>query len=164
MTDHSAASFGAALRQLIDHLDSALEQAYRTGGLEFRPRYTPVVRALMAKGPQTIRALAQRLGVSHSAASQTVSQMSKHDLLSISTGTDARQRIVQLSDKAVTLLPRLEQHWRAATVATAVLDAETGGNLVTAVNRANAALAARSFGDRLQHLDARVAAPRSGKQ
>ena len=63
------------MRRLIDHLDGALEQAYRDDGLDFRPRYTPVIRALMDDGPQTITALAERLGVSHSATSQTVSQM-----------------------------------------------------------------------------------------
>ena len=41
----------------------------------YRPRFSPVVRALVALGPVPIRDLASALGVTHSAASQTVAQM-----------------------------------------------------------------------------------------
>jgi MarR family transcriptional regulator, organic hydroperoxide resistance regulator len=153
MTNHTAASFGAALRRLIDHLDGALEQAYRDEGLDFRPRYTPVVRALLADGPQTIRSLSEALGVSHSAVSQTVSQMAAAGLVAVTRGEDdARQRVVTLSRAGKAMVPRLEDHWRAARIATASLDTETGGVLVEVVNRANAALARRPFSERLAEL------------
>ncbi len=165
MSNHTAASFGAALRRLIDHLDGALEAAYREDGLDFRPRYTPVMRVLIADGPQTIRALSDRLGVSHSAVSQTVSQMALAGLVAVTRGEDdARQRIVALSRTAKAMLPRLEDHWRAARIATASLDTETGGVLVEVINRANAALERRPFAERLADLrgaktGARAAAP-----
>jgi len=150
MTVHTAASFGTALRRLIDHLDGALEQAYRNDGIDFRPRYTPVVRALVADGPQGIRALADRIGVSHSAVSQTVSQMAAAGIVAVTRGEeDARQRIVALTRTGQALLPRLEDHWHAARIATASLDTETGGMLVEVINRANAALDRRPFADRL---------------
>ena len=153
MSNHTAASFGAALRRLIDHLDGALEQAYRDDGLDFRPRYTPVMRALIADGELTIRMLADRLGVSHSAVSQTVSQMAAAGLVAVTRGEDdARQRIVTLSRAGKAMLPRLEDHWRAARIATASLDTETGGVLVEVINRANAALSRRSMSDRLAEL------------
>ena len=154
MTIYDAASFGTALRRLVDHLDGALEQAYRDDGLDFRPRYTPIVRALKAGGPKTIRALADMLGVSHSAVSQTVSQMKTRRLVEVSTGTDARQRIVSLSREATALMSRLERHWQAAAAATAALDAEIGGVLIEAVNRANAALDAGAFTERLRAVRA----------
>lgn len=151
MSTHTAASFGTALRQLIDHLDAALDASYRDAGIDFRSRYTPVVRAILADGPQSIRALSERLGVSHSAVSQTVSQMAAAGLVAVTRGEDdARQRIVALSRAGKALLPRLEDHWHAARAATAMLDTETGGVLVEAVNRANAALSATPFTERLR--------------
>jgi DNA-binding MarR family transcriptional regulator len=160
MTTHTAASFGTALRRLIEHLDGALEQAYRNDGIDFRPRYTPVVRALVADGPQSIRALSVRLGVSHSAVSQTVSQMAAAGLVAVTRGEeDARQRIVALTRTGAALLPRLEDHWRAARIATASLDTETGGVLVEVINRANAALERRPFSDRLASLRGDRASP-----
>jgi DNA-binding MarR family transcriptional regulator len=145
MTTHDAASFGTALRRLIDQLDGAVEQAYRDDGLDFRPRYTPIVRALVADGPQTIRALAATLGVSHSAVSQTIAQMAARGLVAVKPGRDARQRIVALSDAGAALLPRLRRHWAATTTATAALDGVTDGALIAAINRANAALEMRPF-------------------
>lgn len=144
MTMHDAASFGTALRRLIDQLDSAVEQAYRDDGLDFRPRFTPIVRALVANGPQTIRDLSAALGVSHSAVSQTVAQMVARGLVAVTPGRDARQRIVALSAAGTALVPRLRRHWAATTAATAALDA-AAGTLIAAINRANAALAARPF-------------------
>ena len=161
---HTAASFGAALRRLIDHLDSALEQAYRDDGLDFRPRYTPVIRALMDDGPHTLTMLAERIGVSHSATSQTVSQMRLAGLVVVTRGEDdARQRVVALSRLAKAMQPRLEEHWRAARVATAVLDTETGGVLVEVINRANAALARQPMSERLADLR-HPAASRTGNR
>jgi len=146
MTTHDARSFGTALRRLIDQLDGAVEQAYRDDGLDFRPRFTPIVRALVAEGPQTIRALSATLGVSHSAVSQTITQMAARGLVTVATGRDARQRIVALSKAGEALLPHLQRHWAATTAATAALDEATDGALIAAINRANAALAARPFG------------------
>src|SRR6185312_17016981 len=100
-----------------------------------------IVRALVADGPQTIRALSATLGVSHSAVSQTITQMAARGIITVAKGRDARQRIVALSDAGEALLPRLRRHWAATTAATAALDVATEGALVAAVNRANAALA-----------------------
>lgn len=150
MTTHDARSFGTALRRLIDQLDGAVEQAYRDDGLDFRPRFTPIVRALVADGPQTIRALSATLGVSHSAVSQTITQMAARELVTVATGRDARQRIVTLSDAGTALLPRLRRHWAATTAATAALDAAGDGALIAAINRANAALEARPFAEWLE--------------
>ncbi|WP_371871428.1 hypothetical protein [Phytohabitans rumicis] len=45
----------------------------------------------------SIRALAGAVGVTHSAASQTVAQMAKAGYVTLEPGTDARQRIVHLT-------------------------------------------------------------------
>ena len=150
MTTHDARSFGTALRRLLDQLDGAVEQAYRDDGLDFRPRFTPIVRALVADGPQTIRALSAALGVSHSAVSQTISQMAARGIVTVAKGRDARQRIIALSAAGEALLPRLQRHWAATTAATAALDGACGGAMIAAINRANSALEARPFGEWLK--------------
>ena len=149
-TLHTAASFGAAFRRLIDHLDSALEQAYCDDGLDFRPHYTPVIRALMDDGPHTLTAAGRTprrlaFGDQPDGVADAARRVGGRD----PGEDDARQRIVALSRLAKAMQPRLEEHWRAARVATAALDTETGGVLVEVINRANAALARWSFGDRL---------------
>ena len=148
MTDDPAARFGAALRRLLDQLDGALEAAYAADGLDFRPRYTPIVRALDEHGPLTIRALQRLLGVSHSATSQTVAQMIARGLLTATPGRDAREKVVAATPVLDALMPRLRRHWDAATLTTAALDREAGG-LLAAVTRANEALARSPYAERL---------------
>ncbi len=46
-----ARTLGTLLRHLIELLDGAVEQTYRDAELDYRPRYTPVLRALIARGP-----------------------------------------------------------------------------------------------------------------
>ena len=51
LMDLQHATLGTLLRALLDQLDPAVEQAYRHLQLDYRPRYTPVLRTLMAQGP-----------------------------------------------------------------------------------------------------------------
>lgn len=109
---------GTRLRHLLDLLDGDVAAVYADLGLAwFRPRFTPIVRSLAASGPQPIRDLAEAIGVTHSAASQTVAQMVKAELVTLSPGADARQRIVRLTPKAEELLPVLNAEWAATTAA-----------------------------------------------
>lgn len=118
---------GTHLRQLLDLLDGDLASLYPALGLDsgFRPRFTPVVRALAADGPASIRDLATALGVTHSAASQTVARMATQGLVDLAPGDgDARQRIVRLTPAAQALLPALDAEWAATSAAARALDAE----------------------------------------
>lgn len=117
---------GTRLRHLLELLDGEVAAVYPALGLGdgYRPRFTPVVRALTAAGPAAIRDLARSLGVTHSAASQTVAQMARRGLVTLAPGADARQRIVRLTPKAVALLPALEREWAATAAAARAFEAE----------------------------------------
>lgn len=143
-------TLGTLLRHLIDLLDGEVEAAYQAAGLDWRPRYTPVLRALMRKGPQTIKAIAGEVGISHSAVSQTVTQMVKDDLVALQPGRDARERIVTLTQKASQMIPRLERQWAAVNQAADTLDQELSAPLSGVVKEAIAALSEEPFGQRIQ--------------
>lgn len=140
---------GTQLRRLINHLDEAVDEAYRRAGLDYRPRYTPIVRTLIELGPCTLRTISNRIGVSHSAVSQTVSQMASRQLVDILSATDGRERLVNLSPSAKALLPELERCWRATAQAAASIDAELSFPLSTLLDEAFQALERRSFSARL---------------
>jgi MarR family transcriptional regulator, organic hydroperoxide resistance regulator len=149
----TSGTLGALLRRLIDHLDGAVEQAYGDAGLDYRPRFTPIVRTLLSDGPATIRILSARTGVSHSAASQTVAQMSERGLVSLKTGRDARERIVALTPAAIEMIPRLEACWRATEAAARTLDDDLGQPLTAVLDAALEALERRPFTERLKSVD-----------
>jgi len=88
--DLQHATLGTLLRALLDQLDPAVEQAYQDLRLDYRPRYTPVLRTLMAQGPCRIKDLALACGLSHSALSQTVAAMVRDGWLHTANGDDGR--------------------------------------------------------------------------
>lgn len=119
------------------------------GLVDYRPRFSPFVRTLVKHGPMTIRDLAKSVGVTHSAASQTVARMAPHDLVTLAAGADARSRLVDLTDKARSLLPAIQAEWAATAAAAAALDAELPYPLSDLVTAVRDALARRSFRERI---------------
>jgi DNA-binding MarR family transcriptional regulator len=141
---------GTRLRNLLELVDGDVARVYADMDLEgFRPRFTPVVRALVAQGPLSIRDLARAVSVTHSAASQTVTQMEKYGLVTLETGADARQRIVQLTGEARALLPKLDAEWAATTAAAEQFEAELPYSLSELLTEATRMLEQRPFRDRI---------------
>lgn len=148
--DLQHATLGTLLRALLDQLDPAVEQAYQDLHLDYRPRYTPVLRTLMAQGPCRIKDLALACGLSHSALSQTVSAMVRDGWLHTANGDDGRERILQLSPRAQRAIPVLQAQWQATAVAARSLDADLGQSLEQVLREALVALEQRPFAQRLQ--------------
>ena len=115
----------------------------------YRPRFSPVVRALVSLGPLSIRDLAAAVGVTHSAASQTAAQMTRAGLLTLERGSDARQRIARLTDRARDLLPVIEAEWAATAAAAAELEAELPAALTDVLNSAERAVVSRPMRTRI---------------
>ncbi|MFI9596552.1 MarR family winged helix-turn-helix transcriptional regulator [Nonomuraea sp. NPDC052265] len=144
-------SLGTLMRAFQERTDGAIAQLYADLGLpDYRPRYSPVVRALVETGPMTIRDLATAIGVTHSAASQTVTQMRRAGFLDLHPGpADARQRIVHLTGRCRDALPLIEAEWQATTLAIATLDAELPIPLADLLTSALQALEDHPFRTRL---------------
>jgi DNA-binding MarR family transcriptional regulator len=151
-----ASALGTSLRHLVELLDGAVEEAYRRAGLRYRPRYTPVVRALSAMGPASIRAISLHAGTTHSAASQTVAQMTREGLVRARAGEDARERIVALTPRARRMLPALKRQWAVIDAAARRLDAELSVPLSAVVAEAIEALAREGFVERIGRAAART--------
>ncbi len=145
----SDSSLGTLLRRLIEALDGDVEAGYRAAGLDFRPRFAPVFRPLVACGPLRIKDIAARAGITHSAVSQTVAQMSAAGWVALQAGPDARERIVRLTPKAEAALPAIEAHWTAVAGAAASLDEEIDLDLEAVLTTALTALERRSFRARM---------------
>ena len=142
-------TLGTLVRRLIELLDDEVEAAYAAAGLDWRPRYTPVLRALLREGPASIKDLARQIGISHSAVSQTVTQMTRDALVVLKPGADARERIVSLTPRAEAMVPALQRQWAATNAAAAGLDAELPASLSGLVAEAITALERQPFGARI---------------
>jgi len=143
-------AIGTQLRHVLELIDGDVAKVYLELGLpEYRPRFSPIVRTLVAEGPLSIRDLARAVGVTHSAASQTVAQLTKSGFVSLEPGTDARQRIVHLTGKTRELLPTIEAEWQATTAAMSALDEELSAPLSIVLSELVAAVERRPFRTRI---------------
>ncbi len=141
---------GTQLRHVLEILDDEVADTYRYLGLpEYRPRFSPFVKALVTSGPMSIRELAEAIEVTHSAASQTVAQMERSGFVALRPGNDARQRIVRLTPKAEAMIPIIEAEWRATSRAMADLDAELAVPIAEMLRNILTRLEERSLGQRM---------------
>jgi DNA-binding MarR family transcriptional regulator len=141
---------GTRLRVLLESMDADVGLALADLGLrDYRTRYSAVIRRLDTGGAATVRDIADALGVTHSAASQTVGEMERRGLLALRPGTDARQRQITLTPKARKLLPAINAEWDATDAASAALDAELPYPLSALIDDLAAALDRRRFRARI---------------
>jgi DNA-binding MarR family transcriptional regulator len=141
---------GTQLRHLLDLLDGAVGRAYDDAGLRYRPRYTPVMRALIALEPLTIGQIAEAAGITQPAATQTVALMIKEGLVRAEPGpVDGRQRLIRLTREGRALLPQLRDCWQATEIAAASLDAALPRPLSQSLGDAISALEGKSFDSRI---------------
>ena len=151
----SPEGLGTRLRHVLEILDGDVARFLADIGLDgYRPRYSPVVRALLARGPLAIRDLAGEMRVTHSAASQTVAQMHRAGFVHLEPGADARQRIVSLTAKTRDLLPLIEAEWTATTEAAEALEAELPYSLRALLDAIVEALERKPFRQRIEETAA----------
>ncbi|MFF7051799.1 MarR family winged helix-turn-helix transcriptional regulator [Streptomyces griseorubiginosus] len=142
---------GTLLRHVIEVLDRDVAKVYEEQGLsEYRPRFSPVVRALLAEGPLSVRDLAGAIGVTHSAASQTAAQMARAGLVTHTPDPqDARRRLIELTTRAHALLPQIQAEWDATAAAMAELDGELSMPLADLLTEVAQAVRRRPFRQRI---------------
>lgn len=143
-------TLGTLLRHLIELLDGGVQTAYDELGLDYRPRFTPVVRTLMDGDAKSVREIAGEAGLTHSAASQTLMRMRREGLVEGAAGEDGRERRVTASATLRAMFPALRNQWRATDAAAAELDAELTASLHQAARDAIAALEREPFAERIR--------------
>lgn len=153
-TDPTLSSALRPLKLLLNDMDDDIGRLYTERGIAgVRPRFSMTLIRLHHLGPLTIRQLAAEVEVTHSAMSQTIAAMRREGLVDSSPGADARTKTVILTDKGRAVVPFLEAEWRATESAYTAMEAELPYALTQVVRDMAAALARRSFHDRIvDHL------------
>jgi DNA-binding MarR family transcriptional regulator len=148
------------LRALLEAMDADVALALADLGLrDYRTRYSAVIRFVDERASASIGEVAERLGVTHSAASQTVAEMERRGLLALRQGADARQRDVRLTAKCRRLLPAINAEWDATEAAATALEAELPYPLGQLITDLAQALERRRFRARI--ADAAAGLPES---
>lgn len=136
-------------------MENGIVAAYdRLGIGGVRPRFSMAVMFL-DDGDTSIRDLAERCGVTHSAMSQSVSAMRKAGLVESQPGADARSRVISLTARGKEVASVFWREWYATEAAVSEVAEEAGVDLDAVAAGMEAALDRESFTDRvLRHMRA----------
>lgn len=146
---------------MLDLLDGAVERSYEKRGLQYRPRYTPVMRCLIGEASVPLGVIAQRAGITQPAATQTVALMIEDGLLETVRSGDSRKKLLRLSSHGEAMAAELQRAWAATALAAQSLDNDLPMPLSTVLDAAIVALEKKSFDSRIE--EARSQQPEMGK-
>jgi DNA-binding MarR family transcriptional regulator len=161
MQDKEHPGLGELLRYVGELVEQGAAEHYETMSLDYRPRYTSVLRALAA-GAGTVTQITARTHLTQGAISQTVALLEQEGLVERSVLDDARKSAIRLTPKGRTLVNRLEQHWAVTFHAIAALETEIGHPLRRVLADTARALEQQGFSVRLSA--ARALMNRGGKR
>jgi DNA-binding MarR family transcriptional regulator len=147
---------GELLRYVSELIEQGADAQYRALSLNYRARYTPVLRALHA-GAQTVTDITGRTRLTQGAISQTVALLEADALVSRHALDDGRKSGIRLTAAGSALVGRLERHWVATFAAIDRLEEEIGYPVRQVLVAAAEALEREDF-------SARVMAARTGLQ
>jgi DNA-binding MarR family transcriptional regulator len=148
--DPTGESIWRRLRILQEAMDSEIARIYAEANVTgLKPSMVMELLRLNARGPMTIRELAESVQRTHSATSQKVAAMRAAGLVRTTAGTDARTKKITLTAKARRIIGKLAAEWRATEASVAEIEQEIPYPLSRVVTDIEAALRRKSFHDRI---------------
>lgn len=147
----TSTGLGELLRHLTDLLDKGSQGAYRDAGLSYRPRYTPIMRAL-DRDPVSVTALCDRVRISQGAISQTAKLMEEDGLIERVATYDSRSRAIVLTAAGIALRERLVSEWQLRLDAISELETEVNAPLRSVLKETIEALNREGFAERLARM------------
>jgi DNA-binding MarR family transcriptional regulator len=136
--------------RVLSGIDDEIARVYAENGIpDLKPTWAMEIIRLHVRGPMTIAELARSVERTHSAMSQKVAAMRAAGWLETSPGPDARSKKVTLTPKAERIAAKLAAEWRATEASITELEAEIPYPLTRVADDIAAALAHKSFHDRI---------------
>jgi len=124
---------------------------YHEANVDFQPRWFTVFMALDRTDSLTITEIAEQLGVSHTAVNNTVTDMSKHGLVTKKKDIrDERRQRVSLTDSGRSTRGQLTELWVGVKKANVELLWETQVDLLDDLQIIESALDRRDMGNRMR--------------
>lgn len=148
---------GELLRYVSELVELGAEEHYQQMGLNYRARYTPVLRAIRS-GAQTVTEITAHTRLTQGAISQTVGQMEADGVISRQRCEDGRKSVIRLTPNGEQLVARLDSHWSATFEVIGQLEEEIGHPLRQVLADTASALEQRGFSQRLTDIKRSLAA------
>ncbi|MBI3511257.1 MAG: MarR family transcriptional regulator [Bacteroidetes bacterium] len=139
----------ARLQRLADTIRRDGVLVYKEHGIDFEPKWFPVVYVLHKKGAMSVVDLAAEVGIAHPSLIQLVKELEAKKLVrSSSDKSDGRRRVLALTPKAHTLVRKMQPVWKKISAAVTQM-VKTENNLMKAMEECEDRLKTESFFSRV---------------
>jgi DNA-binding MarR family transcriptional regulator len=125
---------------------------YKENGINFEPKWFPVIYTLHLKGVLSVVQLAAEIGYTHPSTITLLKELEKEKLiLSKKDKHDERKRLLQLSNKGKNLVEQMQPVW--GIIISAITDlTNTQNNLMKAIIEVEQQLQQKSFFERAKTI------------
>jgi DNA-binding MarR family transcriptional regulator len=136
------------LQRLSEQLRKDGALIYKEKGIEFEPKWFPVIYTLHHKPVLSVVELAAEIGYTHPSTISLLKELEKEKLIkSQKDKQDERKRLLQLSPKGKKLVEQMQPVWQIMISAIAELT-DTRNNLMKAIEEVEDRIKEKSFLDR----------------
>jgi DNA-binding MarR family transcriptional regulator len=140
------------LQRLSDRMRKDGLLIYKAHGIDFEPKWFPVIYTLHFKPILSVVELANEIGYSHPSTIGLLKELEKLKLIrSGKDKTDERKRLVQLTDKGKQLVEQMKPVWDVMTAAATELT-DTTNNIMKAIDGVEHKLELQGFYQRAKSL------------
>ncbi|WP_316802655.1 MarR family winged helix-turn-helix transcriptional regulator [Pedobacter nototheniae] len=138
------------LQRLSDQIRKDGVLIYKAFGIDFQPKWFPVLYTLHKKSAMSVVLLSEEIGYAHPSTISLLKELEREKLIrSKKDKTDTRKRLVELTEKGETLLSTMKPVWDVIIQATAEIT-NTQNNLMKAIVEVEEGLRQKGFLERAQ--------------
>lgn len=133
------------LQRLAERMRKDGAHIYQAHGIDFEPKWFPVIYTLNYKTPLSVVELATEIGYSHPSTISLLKELEKLKIIrSTKDKTDERKRLVQLTEKGKSIIVQMKPVWQVMIAATAQL-INTQNNLMKAIEEVEQQMEIQGF-------------------
>lgn len=136
------------LQRISDRLRKDGLQIYKENGIDFEPKWFPVIYTLNEKPCLSVGEIASEIGYAHPSTISLLKELEKQKLIfSVKDKNDDRKRLIQLTPEAEELIKKMKPVWGIMVEAMTELT-DTKNNIMHAIHEVEAAFKKKSFLER----------------
>ncbi|WP_249219721.1 MarR family winged helix-turn-helix transcriptional regulator [Chitinophaga sp. HK235] len=140
------------LQRLGELLRKDGQQIYKAHGIDFEPKWFPVIYSLHANESLSVVEIANEIGYTHPSTISLLKELEAKKLVrSRKDKTDTRKRMISLTEKGQQLVTQMKPVWDIITAALNDLTNSTH-NIMNAVNEVEARFKEKSFFERAEEI------------
>ena len=145
INDLGVLAIATRMQRLAEQMRKDGQLIYKAHGIDFEPKWFPVIYTLHVKHSLSIAELSAEIGYSHPSTISLLKELEIQKLVkSKKDKADERKRLVQLTEKGQELINRMKPVWQVMIAATTQLT-ETKNNLMKALEEVEQQMELQSF-------------------